>query len=216
VEQSKVVVIIPAYNEAETIAKVVEDVLVFTRVIVVDDFSTDDTCRLAEDAGAWVVKHTANKGYAGALNSGFEKAASEDFEMAITFDADGQHSSKMIPLFTDLLEGDYDLVLGVRPKKARLGEWIFGLLTNMLYKVEDPLCGMKGYNLRLFRQRGYFDSSNSIGTELAIWAIRNKYAFKQIAIPICERKDNPRFGQVFQANLKILRAIMNLFLRFNK
>jgi len=175
--------------------------------IVVNDCSNDDTASLAEKAGAVVVSHETNLGYDGALNSGFIKAAQLDCQYIITLDADGQHNPKLIRIFIDALEGDADMVLGIRSNKPRISEHLFALVTNRKFGIKDPLCGLKGYNIKIYDALGYFDSYESIGTELMVFAASNNFSFTQIFFNVEDRQDTPRFGSSLKANMKILRAL---------
>jgi len=207
-ERSEVAIIIPAFNESATITCVVNSLLSYGIVIVVDDCSSDGTGLLAEGAGAVVVRHNSNQGYDGALNSGFIEAQSRSCSYVVTFDADGQHNHELIELYITKLRQGYDLVLGMRPDYARLAERIFSLYTKIKFGLHDPLCGMKGYRMELFHEQGWFDSYQSIGTELAFYAVSHNKAFTQIDIPIAPREGNPRFGQRWKANYKIFRAMI--------
>ena len=206
-ERSALAVIIPAFNEAASIARVVTAVSAQGQAIVVDDRSRDQTADLAAAAGAIVVRHAENRGYDGALNSGFAEAARRGFRYAITFDADGQHDDALIGRFARLLDEGNVLVAGVRPAPARLGEWIFAGYTRLRFGLRDPLCGMKGYDLALYREQGWFDSYRSIGTELALFAVKRRHRFAQVPVLIHPRHDSPRFGSLLRANVRILRAL---------
>ena len=74
-DRLRIALVVPALNEAATIAAVVKGALRYGTCIVVDDGSTDDTADRARQAGAVVVSHTANLGYDAALNSGCKVAA---------------------------------------------------------------------------------------------------------------------------------------------
>lgn len=216
-ERSRVAIIIPALNEAGTIAKVVESVAAYGVPIVVDDGSTDATEELAKGAGAEVVRHPVNQGYDGALNSGFARAAALNCEYAITVDADGQHNPAQIGNFIRHLEEGCDLVMGNRHRYQRIAEVIFARVAWMLWKVSDPVCGMKAYHMDWYRKFGYFDSFHSIGTELAIRSIASGCKFIEVPIVTRERLDAPRFARTFAANMKILRAMAILvYLRLTK
>lgn len=204
-------IVIPAYNEAETIFDVVKGVANCGHVIVVDDASQDDTAQLAADAGADVVRHPHNKGYDQALDTGIQRAAELDATFVLTFDADGQHEPQTVAKYLDLLRSGNDLVLGVRQHKQRLAEHVFAFVTNLLYGIKDPLCGMKGYALSLYRKLGHFDSYGSINTELALFGVRAKVPFCQIPITIRERQDAPRFAAGWRANRKIFGAMIKAF-----
>jgi glycosyltransferase involved in cell wall biosynthesis len=206
-EPFKIAIIIPAFNEEDTIFKVIESVKDYGIVIVVNDDSNDKTMKIATEAGAIVVTHEENQGYDGALNSGFLKAKELDCDGVITFDADGQHSSSLLIKYIEYLKNGFDLVLGVRPNFARVSELLFSFYTRLKFGWKDPLCGMKGYSMRLYKNQGYFDSFNSIGTELAFFALSHKYKYIQLPVPIIKRHDKSRFSSSFLGNMKILKAL---------
>jgi glycosyltransferase involved in cell wall biosynthesis len=86
-------VLVPAYNEAETVAAVVSDLRgAFRHVLCVDDGSADNTAQLAREAGASVVRHPVNLGQGAALQTGFDYLLrNTDARHCVTFDGDGQH-----------------------------------------------------------------------------------------------------------------------------
>jgi len=212
VARYKLAIVIPAFNEEKTIGKVVESVKEYGIVIVVNDASLDNTMQVAKNSGAVVVNLNENKGYDGALNSGFNKADELNCDGVITFDADGQHDSKDINVFIKKLKEGNDLVLGVRVNTQRLSEWIFKLYTISRYGWKDPLCGFKGYSMQLYRNRGWFDSFNSIGTELAMYGIINKYKYIEVDISIYPRSDKPRFSSVIVSNFIITKSMIKSLL----
>lgn len=205
----KAAIVIPAYNEASTIGTVVGQVKHAGIVVVVDDASSDDTAELAAIAGAIVIRHDSNQGYDGALQSGFEKADQLGVDAVITFDADGQHDPLVLDTILNKLNvADTCLVLGIRFVPARFAEAIFGYWTRIRFGVRDILCGLKGYRIELYRQHGCFDSTGSIGTELALAGLRSGCAFETVPVPIRDREDQARFGSLFRANMRILRAFL--------
>ena len=202
----RAVAVIPAHNEAATIESVVRGCLAHAPVIVVDDGSSDNTGDLARAAGALVTRNDLGLGYDGAIERGFLRAAEEGFEAVVTLDADGQHDPALLPLFLEKLAA-VDLVIGIRPAPARLAERLFGLYTNRRHGVRDILCGMKGYRMELYQAHGCFDSTRSIGTELALWALRAGRSFAVLDVPVRPRLDRPRFGNRLRANWAILKAL---------
>lgn len=207
-DRSEIAIIIPAYNEEKTIGRVVSQVLPFGKVIVVDDASGDKTKTFAEENGALVVSHDQNKGYDEALNTGFAIANQKGCSHAITIDADGQHDPALIAMYIELLKS-YDMVIGIRSQIARISERLFSLFTNLFFGIKDPLCGMKGYNMKIFNDLGHFDSYRSTGTEMAIYAAKNKYSYTQVPIPVSARAGKSKFGGSWQGNLKIIRSMLN-------
>ena len=94
---SRVIAVIPAFNEAKTIAAVVQGLRAHVaEVIVVDDHSSDATGDEARRAGAIVLRNNANLGYDGSLNAGFAEAARRGADIILTFDADGEHDATEI------------------------------------------------------------------------------------------------------------------------
>lgn len=207
-DRSRVAIVIPAYNEVDTIAQTVLQVMPYGTPIVVDDASNDNTAQEAKRVGAVVVQHKKNQGYDGALNSGFVAAAERKCKFVVTFDADGQHDASLISDYLFYLQKSADLVLGIRLKKPRFAEWLFGIVTKIRYGIQDPLCGMKGYRMHLYKDMGYFDSYDSIGTELLLYAVKRGYKVFQINVPNAKRMSRPRFGGTISANWRILRALV--------
>ena len=209
----KVAIVIPAFNEENTIVEVVQSVKQYGDVIVVNDASIDSTEERAKNVGAIVFNHNENKGYDQSLNRGFFEAEKRNYDAVITFDADGQHSAAMLNEYIENLKQGVNLVLGVRPKTARVAEWIFMLYTQMKFNWKDPLCGMKGYSMELYRKQGYFDSYCSIGTELAYFGLLHNYSYVQLPITIENRLDVSRFDSVMQSNWRIIKSLFNMVLR---
>jgi glycosyltransferase involved in cell wall biosynthesis len=210
-DRSRVGIVIPALNEAATISTVVRKCRDYGIPIVVDDGSSDRTGEVSHQEGAEVVRHGTNRGYDAALNSGFLKAIDLRCEFVITIDADGQHDPELLSKIITLLEEGADIVIGNRDRRQRFAENCFALFTKVFYGVADPLCGLKGYRMKVYSALGYFDSNGSIGTELALFAVRSGYRLQEISIVVHERNGSPRFGRVLYANYKIFRA---MFLSF--
>jgi glycosyltransferase involved in cell wall biosynthesis len=127
--------LIPAYNEAEHIAAVVGGTRAHLPLLVVDDGSTDDTARVAERAGAIVLRQTPNQGKGAALRAGFHYALERRYAAVLTLDADGQHDPAEIAKFLRARdERQADLIIGARtfrdmPLTRRIantvGTWAF-------------------------------------------------------------------------------------------
>jgi glycosyltransferase involved in cell wall biosynthesis len=210
-DRSRVGIVIPALNESATIAVIVEAVKKYGVPIVVDDGSTDNTAELARQAGGFVVSHKFNRGYDTALDSGFKKASEFACEVIITLDADGQHDPSLINRFIERIDDGAEVVVGIRSARQRLAELVFAWYTKNRFGIDDPLCGMKAYKTRIYRELGHFDSYGSIGTELMIFAAKNDYRIDQIPFKVRDRLGDSRFGHIFSANYKIFRAIIYSF-----
>ena len=207
--EPRLAVVIPAFCEAATIGPVVVAAKRFAEVLVVDDCSSDETGKRAEEAGATVVRNPENRGYDGTLSRGFEEAFARGYSHVVTMDADGEHDPATLASFRNCLIGEgYPLVLGYRPRKQRVAELVMGWYFRARFGVRDILCGMKGYDLALWQQNGGFDHTESIGTELATMALRRGIKFTQVPVSGTRRADAPRFDRRLRANMRILSALL--------
>ncbi len=113
----RTLVLIPAYNEAEALPAVLDE-LARERpdldVLVVSDGSTDGTARVARAAGVAVVELPFNLGIGGALRTGFRYAVDHGYDAAVQFDADGQHDPHAVQRLLDDVASGADLVIGSR------------------------------------------------------------------------------------------------------
>jgi len=150
-KSQKVVVVLPAYNAAETIKKTYEEIPfdLVDEVILCDDRSTDDTVRLAQELGVnHIIPHEMNKGYGGNQKSLYQKALSIDADIVIMLHPDYQYTPKLIPSFVNIIgEGLYPVVLGSRilGKGALKGGMpIYKYIANrFLTLVQNALIGQK-------------------------------------------------------------------------
>jgi glycosyltransferase involved in cell wall biosynthesis len=206
-ERSRIAIVIPALNESATIGKVVSEAGKSGIPIVVDDGSRDDTAALAASAGATVVTHPVCRGYDKALDSGFQRANQMNCEYVITMDADGQHDPATLRSFLNALDKGAEIVIGVRDRCQRIAEHTFAFVARFKWGILDPLCGMKAYRIELYRELGHFDSYDSIGTELALFAAKRGKRMVQVPVTTRTRADQARFGRRLSANKRILRAM---------
>ena len=207
-ETPRVAILIPAFNEERTIGAVIEGTLKFGDVFVSDDGSTDRTAEVAERSGATVLSQGENHGYNSALNFGYRSLLAKGYFGIVTIDADGQHSPDDVQLFVQSLLNGFDIVIGIRPRKARLMESVFGIITNSFWGIEDPLCGMKAYNVKVLRKKKPLGTYDSIGTEILMFSLASKLKVESIDISGGVRNGAPRFAGTFRANFLIGRALL--------
>jgi hypothetical protein len=163
---AKIVVVIPAYNEANMIGTViarVRGVVPEADIVVVNDGSRDRTARAAADAGAIVLSHPFNMGYGVTIQTGYKYASGKGYEYLVQIDGDGQHDPSFIPhLLAPVLAGDTDVALGsrflevesYRPSfSRRLGILLFRKLVTVLIgrNITDPTTGYQAFNRQVIR-----------------------------------------------------------------
>jgi glycosyltransferase involved in cell wall biosynthesis len=153
----KICAVIPALNNETTISKVVEKTRrEIDHVVVVNDGSTDETERLANNAGAHVIRVSKNRGKGNALRIGFRYALANDFDAVITLDADLQHDPSEIPKFikhhatnkSKIVIGDRLLsrrkIPRIRYGPNIIGKYTFSWLIDQ--PVKDSQCGFRLYD----------------------------------------------------------------------
>jgi glycosyltransferase involved in cell wall biosynthesis len=206
----KITAIIPALNEEKTIENVMRSIKNYVdEIILIDDGSKDKTAKIAAQ-DALVIKHEKNLGYDQSLNDGFKTAKERGAGIIITLDADGQHLTEDVPkLVQPIIAGEADVVTGKRPYPARFMEKVFGKFGRK-FGISDPLCGMKAYSVRVYDEIGFFDNITSIGTQLALTAVKKGYKVTEIPIQLRKREDVPRFGRKVKANLKLFLAYLRV------
>ena len=205
---TRLAAVIPAYNEENSIEDVVRQVSQRALAIVVDDGSTDDTAVLARAAGAHVVSHPENRGYDGALETGLRTAIALGCTFAVTIDADGQHDATLLDRFGAELDAGADLVVGQRDLTQRWSETLFCVVGKVVWGVEDPLCGMKGYRLNKISNLKYLNTYQSIGTEVTLRLLKAGVQVCHLRINTRQRDGISRFGGGFKANLRICKALL--------
>jgi glycosyltransferase involved in cell wall biosynthesis len=204
VTDSRLVAVVPAWNEAGAIGGVVDEIRSFDPsidVVVVDDASTDDTAGLAEKHGAIVLRLLFNVGIGGAVQTGLRYARDEGYETAVRLDGDGQHdAAELGKLLAPVRAGEADLVIGSRfvdpggayrpPFARRVGIRVFASLVSLLggHKVTDTTSGFVALNRRgieLFADAYPHDYPE---VEATLVALRSGLRLDQVQVQMRERQ----------------------------
>jgi len=153
----RLVVVIPAHNEAEDIGSVIGELKRHGDfpVVVIDDASTDSTITVARTAGATVVPLAVQLGAWGATQAGLRYALRKGYSYAITMDADGQHQAESVPaLLRPIMAGEADVVIGActqRGSPLRKIAWKLMKKVSGL-RMEDLTSGFRVYDHRAIRR----------------------------------------------------------------
>lgn len=168
----KLLIIIPAYNEAESLRGVIEclrSTCPQYDYIIVNDGSTDETKELCEKNGYNVINHTVNKGLAEAVRTGMKYAIENGYDSALQFDADGQHLPEYIDSMVNCMkESGCDIVIGSRFLNSKMpfrlrtlgGKIIFHAVRHAANaELSDPTSGMRLFSadiMSLFIENKHF------------------------------------------------------------
>ena len=161
---SELLIVIPAYNEAENIERVVNRLITeFPQYdyVVVNDGSKDDTAAICRRNGYNLLDLPVNLGLAGGFQAGLKYAARHGYRYAIQFDGDGQHRPEYIESMREKMEEGYDIVIGSRflglkkPFTMRmLGSNLIEMAIRLTTRVDiqDPTSGMRMFSRRMIEE----------------------------------------------------------------
>ena len=209
-DRSRLAIVIPAFNEENTIGEIIKLASKYGTTVVINDGSSDNTSQVASSAGAKVINNTLNLGYDKALITGFNYACESNFDFMITIDADGQHIPSDIEKYLNEFKKGKDCIVGIRENPQRIAEYLFSFYTRIVWKIKDPLCGMKGYDLRKFNKFKNHKMQELIGTQYLMIALRGNFDISQLEINQKERKDMPRLGPSLLSNILIFSALLKV------
>ncbi len=218
---TKLIVIIPAYNEAKTIGNVIQGVKKYTdNIIVIDDGSKDNTYQTALQSGAKVYRHQINRGLGGALGTGIEAALLNDGDIIVTLDADGQHNPNEIPnLIKPIIKGKADIVIGSRflknqsmPFFRRLGNYFFNLMTFIFFGIytTDSQSGMRAFNKKVAQNLKIYTNKMEVSSEIIKQVRANQFRLKETHIKAIYTPYSLAKGQGFFVGLKTLGKLLIL------
>ncbi len=159
----KILIIVPAYNEASNIENVIhslKDENSAWDILVVNDGSADNTAEVAEATGkAFIITLPCNLGIGGAVQTGFRFAKYFDYDIVLQFDGDGQHkASEVHKLLQPIVDGESDVVIGSRFCRRhdgwkstfarRIGIKLFEVVNSLLIRqrITDNTSGFRAYN----------------------------------------------------------------------
>ena len=230
--EKEVLVIIPAYNEAANIGKVLDqlerpEISEIADVLVMNDASVDSTNWLVKARGHAVITHVFNLGYGSGIQLGYKYAVRRDYKYVIQMDADGQHDVCNIPVIYDRLrqkdeDGRYpDIVLGSRfmngsadfsvsiAKKIAFHLFRFMIEVAAGRKIADPTTGLQGLSRKAvlyYSKYNHFDDKYP-DTNMIMQMILLK--FKVVEIPAVM---HPRTaGASMHSGLKPIWYMLRMF-----
>lgn len=220
------VVVIPAYNEERTIVGVIRALKAkgFTRIIVVDDGSTDRTGILARaEEDVVVLRHILNRGLGGALGTGLTGALRFRPAIIVTCDADGQHDPDDIPrMIEPIAKREADVVIGSRQQEAaripiarQAAHRVANLVTYLLFGVSttDSQSGLRAFSREAAERIQIMTSGMEVSSEILAEIRRNRLRLREVPIKAIYTDYSLSKGQSFTMGLRTLAKLIVAKLR---
>ena len=196
----KLLIIIPAYNEAENIERVVNNLInnyPQYDYVIINDGSTDDTRKICARNGYNFLDLPVNTGLAGAIRAGIRYANFHGYDFALQLDGDGQHDPKYIErLIRKMEESQADIVIGSRfktekkPATARmLGSRLISsaiFITTKGIRIEDVTSGMRLFNKKMIKRFGY-NIHYSPEPDILAYLINCGFKIEEVQVEMHER-----------------------------
>lgn len=226
-------VIVPAWNEEESLPGVLVDVgraIPWTDVVVVSDGSTDRTAEVARRGGAMVLDLPLNLGVGGAMRAGYKFASTRGYDVAVQLDADGQHDPTEVPRLLDALREDStDVVIGARfagegtyvvrgPRR-----WAMRLLSAVLSRVTgteltDTTSGFKASGRRAIElfARDYPAEYLGDTIESLVIAARSGLRIRQVGVSMRPRAGGTPSHNPAKAAVFLGRAMLALVIALTR
>jgi len=217
-EKTEVSIIIPAYNEAQTIGDVVAKIMSLYpdfEIIVVNDGSTDDTVAVAKAAGALVYSHPRNIGNGAAVKSGIRFASGK---ILVFMDGDGQHEPKEIATLLKYIP-EFEMVVGARPKgyQASWGRGLANKIYNWLasyvakFPVQDLTSGFRAVKSEIASNFLYLlPNTYSYPTTITLSVVRSGRSVKYVPINTQRRKKGKSKIKVFRDGIRFFLIIAKI------
>lgn len=202
-EREKVIVVMPAYNAAETLEKTYNDLPreIVDEIILVDDVSQDETVEIARRLGLKVIIHVQNTGYGGNQKTCYLEALKDGASVVVMLHPDYQYDSTLVPeLIRPIQEGTADLVLGSRilggealgggmPLYKYLSNRFLTLVENLAFRkrLSEYHTGFRAYSRRFLETIPFLLNSDRFVFDSEILAQAVAYGFEITEIPVPTR-----------------------------
>ena len=204
-KKDKILIVIPAYNEAENIENVIKEIkkdIDYADILVVNDCSSDNTVEIVEKNGVNCVTNVFNMRYAMAVQTGIKYAYQNNYDYVIQMDADGQHiASEALKMYKELKKSDADIVIGSRylkdmgypcPLFRRIGtkmfEWIIKIFTGK--RIADPLSGFQCLNKKVIKRYAKMGNYPEFpDANLVIEMLLNGYKIEEVPVKMRIREN---------------------------
>lgn len=219
----KCLIIIPAYNESESIERVVDNLrenYPQYDYVVINDGSADQTAEICRKRGYELIDLPVNLGLAGAFQTGLKYAYRRGYDFALQFDGDGQHRPEYIAPMLEKMQEGYDIVIGSRfvtekkPRSLRmLGSNLISIATRLTTgkKVKDPTSGMRIFNRKMI---GEFALNMNYGPEpdTISYLLKQGATIAEVQVKMDERQAGESYLNLTRSMMYMLRMLVSILL----
>ncbi len=226
---NKTLIIVPAYNEADNIEKVISDLYMAGQawdILVVNDASADSTAALALATGkATVVNLPFNLGIGGCVQTGFRYAKQHDYDVVLQFDGDGQHDAVEINKLLNIVNDKVaDVAIGSRFTQEhdgfksslirRIGIKIFEWFSYIIIqqKITDHTSGFRAYNKKALRFLADHYPTDFPEPEVVILLGRNGFKMKETFTEMHERQGGVSSISVYKGPYYMIKVLLAMFM----
>jgi glycosyltransferase involved in cell wall biosynthesis len=204
--KSRVIVGMPAYNEAKYIGSVILETRQYAdEVIIVDDGSRDATARIASLAGATVVSHGQNRGYGHSIRSLIDGARQKNADVLVILDADSQHNPNEIPRLVEAIAEGADIVIGSRELEGnknagyrRAGQKVLTHMTGIAsrQKLTDTESGFRAFSRKALDTLELKETGMAISSETISEAAAKGLKIIEVPISVAYGKDSSTLNPI--------------------
>ena len=222
----KVLVIIPAYNEEESILHVVKN-LEFSNTgcdyVVINDCSKDNTAQILDENNINHIDLPINLGLTGAVQTGYKYAYYKGYDAAIQFDGDGQHLPEYISSLVEEIKRGNDIVIGSRfvDEKKHFSLRMLGsrIITAMIkittgVKINDPTSGMRIINRELIKDYA-FELNRKPEPDTLAFQIKKGYKVKEVQVKMEDRLAGTSIYTGLGNSIKYMMKVLMTIIFFN-
>jgi glycosyltransferase involved in cell wall biosynthesis len=226
----KVIVVLPAYNAAATLARTVAEIpKLVDEIILVDDYSSDETAALAKELGLFVHIHGKNMGYGGNQKTCYSLALAHGADIIIMLHPDYQYDPKLIVYFVDLIAHNHcDMVMGNRirsrhetlsggmPRYKYFFNRFLTLIENLAsgYNLSEWHSGMRAYSRSVLENIDFSKNSDDFvfDSQVLFQIVARHYRINEIEVPVRYEKESSSIN--FKRSLRYGFCTLTLAIRY--
>ncbi|QCT71589.1 glycosyltransferase family 2 protein [Eubacterium maltosivorans] len=226
----KVLVIVPAYNEQDSIESVIENLKEITipniklDYVIINDCSIDNTKKICLEKNYNFIDLPVNLGIGGGVQTGYKYAVEQDYDIAIQMDGDGQHDPFFIKnLIEPIINNQADMVIGSRfitkegfqsSGARRIGINMLRILIKSLSgkEIKDTTSGFRATNKALTTFFSMYYASDYPEPEAIIAATLNNFTIKEVSVVMSERKGGESSIKAFKSVYYMIKVFLAIII----